>query len=54
MVRWASFYFYEKLLLRMALMTSESAAEMMRAVKVVQGRSKKLSPLSLSAHPSEY
>jgi hypothetical protein len=42
------FYFYEKLLLRMALMTSEDAAEMTRVVKVVWGRSEKLSSLSLS------
>jgi len=41
------FYFYEKLLLRMALTTSESAAEMTRAVKVVRGRSKTLTALPL-------
>jgi hypothetical protein len=43
------FYFYKKLLLRMALATSEDAAEMTRVVKVVRGRFKKLSSLSLSA-----
>ena len=42
------FYFYKKLLLRMALTTSKDAAEMTRVVKVVWGRSEKLLSLSLS------
>ncbi len=35
------FYFYERLLLRMALTTSKVAAEMTRVVKVVQGEVQK-------------
>jgi hypothetical protein len=49
MVQWASFYFYEKLLLQMALTTSKDAAEMTRVVKVCLGEVQKLLSLSLSA-----